>query len=102
MEAVPARVQTGTTFGEVFFREATASCPNSVRFRSLPSVSNTVSGGYLNVLQQFEIFFSQNTRNKIVLPLFRFQNNAYDFFYRRHYFFEEYVSEMLYLGDTRT
>ena len=40
MEAVPTRVQKGKTFGEVFFREATASCPNSVGLRSLPSVSN--------------------------------------------------------------
>jgi hypothetical protein len=41
MEAVPARVQKGKTFGEVFFREATASYPNSVGFCSLvPSVSN--------------------------------------------------------------
>jgi hypothetical protein len=40
MEAVPARVQKGKTFGEVFFREATASCPNSVGLRSLPSVSD--------------------------------------------------------------
>jgi hypothetical protein len=38
MEAVPARVQKGKTFGEVFFREAKAFCPNSVGLRSLPSV----------------------------------------------------------------
>jgi hypothetical protein len=100
MEAVPARVQTGKTFGEVFFREATASYPiiRTLWDSAVLYLLFQISGHYIIVLQQLKIF-SQNTRNKIVLPLFRFQNNAYDFSFRRQCFFGEYVSEM-YLRDT--
>jgi hypothetical protein len=39
MEAVPARVKTGKTFGEVFFREAKAYV-RTLGLCSLPSVSD--------------------------------------------------------------
>jgi hypothetical protein len=98
MEAVPARAQKGKTFGEVFFREAKALCPNSVGLRHLPSVSDAWG---LHKCRAKLKKFAQYTRIKIILPLFRFQNNVYDFSYRRQCFFGEYVSEMLYLGDIR-
>jgi hypothetical protein len=52
MEAVPARVQTGKTFGEVFFREAEAY----VRTQSYYAVYLLfpMSGGYINVVQHLK------------------------------------------------
>ncbi len=67
--------------------------------QSIPSVSDVWG---LHKRRATITKFVQNTRNKIVLPLFRFLNNVYDFSYRRQCFFREYISEMLYLGDTRT
>jgi hypothetical protein len=46
--------------------------------------------------------FAQNTINKIVLPLFGFKTMFMISPIAGNAFFREYVSEMLYLGDTRT